>query len=172
MKKIGIVIIVLLIVIATTTVVVALPLTPESYWGYATLDDAPSPINTSITVEVYETGEVVGENATLNANGLYSLNVYISDEYNLTDGYALNGDNLTWKIDGIVCSFPPAGTDTADEGCDYCYLGENHSCEPFNITASSPALPPVAVPGCNMIGLLALIVLSVTLASATLKKKK
>ena len=147
MKKIGIVIIVLLIMIGTATVVVAQPKNPEFYLGYATLDDIPPPINTSITVEVYGTGEVVGENVTLDDNGLYGLFVYISSDNYPNDGYALNGDNLTWKIDEIECSFPPAGKDTADEGCDYCYLGEDHSGEYFNITAHpNPPAPTVLKP--------------------------
>ena len=140
MKKVEIVIIIVALVsviIATTTVVVARPQVPESYWGNATLDDAPAPIDTSITVEVYETGEVVGNTTVADANGLYSLDVYISGDNYPDDGHALNGDNLTWKIDGINCSVPAPGTATAVIG------GDNDN---FNITASNPPAPTVLKP--------------------------
>ena len=102
------------------------PPAPESYWGYATVEGSPAAINTSITVEVYGTGEVVGTTTIANTNGLYSLDVYIRDINNPDDGYALNGDLLTWRINGIVCSIPAPGTDTAISG----WTNDN-----FNITA-------------------------------------
>jgi len=104
------------------------PPAPESYWGYATVEGSPAAINTSITVEVYGTGEVVGNTTVIDANGLYSLDVYIRDINNPDDGYALNGDLLTWRINGIVCSIPAPGTDTAISG----WTNDN-----FNITAPS-----------------------------------
>ena len=116
MKKTEIVIIIgllALIAIATTTVVVAIPQIPESYWGNATLDDAPAANGTSITVEVYGTGEVVGNTTVNTSSGGYTLSVLISNESIPDDNHALNGDNLTWKIDGINCSVPAPGTDTA-----------------------------------------------------------
>jgi len=165
MKKIGIVIVVISIVIATTTVVVAPPMTPESYDGYATLDGATAPIGTLIRVEVYGTGEVVSESSVTKANGGYTVTVCVSDEDKPNDNYALNGSQLTWKMDGIECSIPAPGTDTA--------VSErvNHN---FNITASHPAPPPppVAVPEYNVMGLLALIgILTIALAFATLRRK-
>ena len=168
MKKTGIVIIELLVLIAiaitSTSVVVALPQIPESYWGNATLDDAPAPIDTPITVEVYETGEVVGNTTVADANGNYSLEVLIDDPDTPEGEGANDGDNLTWKIDGINCSVPAPGTDTAVTG------GTNDN---FNITASHPAPPPLPVPEFNMVGLLALIgILTIILAFATSRRKK
>ena len=102
------------------------PPAPESYWGYATVEDIPAAINTPITVEVYGTGKVVGTTTIANTNGLYSLDVYICDINTPDDGCAINSDLLTWMINGIVCSIPAPRTDTAVSG----WTNDN-----FNITA-------------------------------------
>jgi len=169
MKKIGIVIFGLLVLIAIaiafTTVVVANPPIPESYWGNATLDGAPAATGMPITVEVYGTGEEVGNTTVIDANGNYTLSVIFDDPDTSEDEGADDGDSLTWKINGIVCSIPAPGTDKAELG------GTNDN---FNITASHPppAPPPVAVPEYNEIGLLALIgILTIILAFATLRRK-
>ena len=136
MKKIGIVTVGLLIAIASTTVVAAVPPTPESYWGYATLDGVPAAIDTPITVEITETGEVVGNTTVVDADGLYSLNVLFDDSETPEDEGATDGDNLTWKINGIICNIPALGTDTASS------RGTNDN---FNITALHPT-PPAPTP--------------------------
>ena len=132
------------------------PSAPESYWGHATFDGVPAAINTTITVEVYDTGEEVGNTTVADTNGLYTLDVYISNINNLTDdGCAINGDSLTWKINGIVCRSPAPGTDTAVSG--------RFSEGPFNISASRPTTPAptsvsvsVSAPKINWVMLLAL----------------
>jgi len=127
------------------------PPTPESYWGYAALSDAPVAIGTPIIVEVYGTGEIVGNTTVADTNGLYSLDVYISDIEDPDDRCAMNGDSLMWKINGIVCSSPVAGTDTAVSG----EFNDN-----FNITASR-LFPPVSVPKFSWIILFALALLCI-----------
>jgi hypothetical protein len=137
MKKIGIVIMGLLIALASTTVVAAVPRIPESYWGYATVDGVPAALDTLITVEVYETGEVVGDATVIEVNGLYSLHVLFDDSETPEDEGANDGDNLTWKINGMNCNIPAPGADTALSG------GTNDN---FHITASHPPPPAPAQP--------------------------
>jgi len=136
MKKIGIVTVGLLIALASTLAVAAVPPTPESYWGYATIDGVPAALGTPITVEINGTGEFVGNTTVVAADGLYSLNVLFDDSETPEDEGATDGDNLTWKINGIICDIPAPGTDTASSG------GTNDN---FNIGASHPT-PPAPTP--------------------------
>nr|QNO54848.1 hypothetical protein PAHOCELH_00009 [Methanosarcinales archaeon ANME-1 ERB7] len=130
MEKCSILAVVLIISI---TIVAATPPIPESYWGYATLNGAPAAYGTSITVEVYGTGEVVGSTTVEYANGGYSLDLKFDDPDTGEDEGANEGDKLTWKISGIECSTPAPGTDTATPG------GTNSN---FNLTAVSANNPP------------------------------
>jgi PKD repeat protein len=130
MRKSIISAIVLLVCIA---IVSATPPIPESYWGYATLNGAPAPYGTSITVEVYDTGEEVGNTTVQYPDGGYSLDIIFDDPDIPGDEGANEGDLLTWKINDITCSSPAPGTDTATIG------GSNSN---FNLIATSEDNPP------------------------------
>ena len=133
MNKIRIGIISAIILIVCITTVSATPPIPESYWGYATLNGAPAPYGTSITVDVYGTGEVVGSTTVQDPNGGYSLDVRFDDSDTPEDEGANDGDQVTWKINAIECSTPAPGTDTATPG------GRNDN---FNIAATSADIHP------------------------------
>ena len=99
MRKIIISAIILIVCITTVS---ATPHIPESYWGYATLNGAPAPYGTSITVEVYGTGEVVGSTTVQYPNGGYSLDIIFDDPDTPEDEGANEGDPLTWKINQVL----------------------------------------------------------------------
>jgi uncharacterized delta-60 repeat protein len=130
MRKIIILATVLLVCIA---IVSALQPIPESRVGYATLNEAPATYDTPITVEVYNTGEVVGSTTVQYPDGGYSLDIIFDDPDTPEDEGANEGDQLTWKINSIDCSTPAPGTDTATPG------GRNNN---FNIAATSADNPP------------------------------
>lgn len=90
-------------------------LVPEAYWGTAFVDGNPAPEGTKITVEVYDTGEIVGSGIVGN-NGLYSVDVIFDNEQTPEDEGANEGDKLTWKINGIPTYLPAPGEDTANSG--------------------------------------------------------
>jgi len=113
-------------------IVSALQPIPESRVGYATLNEAPATYGTTITVEVYNTGEVVGSTTVQYPDGGYSLDIIFDDPDTPEDEGANEGDQLTWKINGIECSTPAPGTDTATLG------GINNN---FNLTATSEDNP-------------------------------
>ena len=117
-----------IVLIACIPIVSATPPIPESYWGYATLNGVPAPNGTSITVEVYGTSEVVGNTTVQYPNGGYSLDIIFNDTDTAEDEGADKEDTLTWKINGINCSIPAPGTDTATSG------GTNGN---FNLTATT-----------------------------------
>ena len=129
MRKIITLATVLLVCIA---IVSALQPIPESRVGYATLNEAPATYGTPITVEVYNTGEVVGSTTVQYPDGGYSLDIIFDDPDTPEDEGANEGDQLTWKINGIDCSTPALGTDTATPG------GINNN---FNLTATSEDNP-------------------------------
>jgi len=120
-----------IVLIACIPIVSAIPPTPESYWGYTTLNGAPVPDGTSITVEVYGTGEEVGNTTVQYPDGGYSLDIIFNDPDTPEDEGANEGDALTWKINGINCSIPAPGTDTATPG------GTNSN---FNLTVTITAV--------------------------------
>ena len=105
-----------IVLIACIPIVSAIPPIPESYWGYTTLNGAPAPDGTFITVEVYGTGELVGNTTVQYPNGGYSLDIIFDDPDTAEDEGADGEDALTWKINGINCSIPAPGTDTATSG--------------------------------------------------------
>ena len=126
MRKIIILATVLLVCIA---IVSAFQPIPESCVGYATLNGAPALYGTPITAEVYGAGEVVGSTTVESPdNGGYSLCVIFDDPDTPEDEGANEGDPLTWNINGIECSTPAPGTDTATPG------GTNSN---FNLAATS-----------------------------------
>jgi len=94
----------------------AIPPFPESYWGYATINGVPAANGTSITVEVYDTGEIIGSTTVQFENGGYSVNVEFDDPFTSEDEGADEGDKLTWKLGGVICSTPAQGTDIATSG--------------------------------------------------------
>ncbi len=94
----------------------AIPPIPESYWGYATLNGAPAAIGTSVTVEVYDTGEIIGSTSVQYENGGYSINVEFDDPNTSEDEGANEGNKLTWKVGGIICSTPAQETDIVTSG--------------------------------------------------------
>ena len=118
-----------IVLIACIPIVSATPPIPESYWGYATLNGVPAPDGTFITVEVYGSGEVVGNTTVKYPNGGYSLDIIFNDTDTAEDEGADGEDALTWKINEINCSIPAPGTDTAISG------GTNGN---FNLTATIP----------------------------------
>ena len=130
MRKIIISTIVLIVCIA---IVSAFQPFPESCVGYATLNGAPAPYGTPITAEVYGAGEVVGSTTVQYPDGGYSLDIIFDDPDTPEDEGANDGDKLTWKINGIDCSTPAPGTDTATPG------GINNN---FNLIATSEDNPP------------------------------
>ena len=136
-----------IVLIACIPIVSATPPIPESYWGYATLNGVPAPDSTSITVEVYGTGEVVGSTTVQYPNGGYSLDIIFDDLDTAEDEGADGDDALTWKINEINCSIPAAGTDTATSG------GINGN---FNLTLTLDSTAPVPVPTLTLIGIIAL----------------
>ena len=114
MKKIvlgiGIILLVLAMSIIGSALIVAVaqppPPIPESYSGTAILDGSPAQVGTPVTVEIYDTGDVVGETTINDINGSYSLQI----SFDVADG----GDPLTWKISGIECTVPSSGTDKVE----------------------------------------------------------
>ena len=115
MKKIvfgiGIVVLVLAMSVIGSALIVAVaqpPPIPEAYSSTAILDDIPAQVGTPVTVEVYGTGEEVGNTMVSDVSGFYSLliNFYVAEE----------GDPLMWKISGIKCNVPSPGSDTAESG--------------------------------------------------------
>ena len=81
-----------IVLIACIPIVSAIPPTPESYWGYATLNGVPAPNGTSITVEVYSTSEVVGNTIVQYPNGGYSLDIIFNDTDTAEDEGADGGN--------------------------------------------------------------------------------
>lgn len=132
-KKIAsIVALTMVVLVAGSMNVAAIPQIPEAYWGYVILDAEPAPIGTQITVEVYDTGEVVGLYTTQYGGiyaGIYVMKIGIDDPASEKDEGAANGESLTWKIHGIECSTPAPGTDIAESW----KINNN-----FTIVASSP----------------------------------
>ncbi|MCD4811281.1 hypothetical protein K8R14_01585, partial [bacterium] len=123
-----------IVLIACIPIVSATPPIPESYWGYATFNGVPAPDGTSITVEVYGTGEVVGNTTVQYPNGGYSLDIIFNDTDTAEDEGANREDALTWKINEINCSVPAPGIDTATSG------GTNSN---FNLTATDTTAPVI-----------------------------
>ena len=113
MAKLFIIFLILSINIQTVS---AIPPFPESYWGYATINGVPAANGTSITVEVYDTGEIIGSTTVQYDNGGYSVNVEFDDPFTSEDEGADEGDKLTWKLGGVICSMPAQGTDIATSG--------------------------------------------------------
>ena len=126
MAKLFIIFIIFSINIQTVS---AIPPFPESYWGYATINGVPAANGTSITVEVYDTGEIIGSTTIQYDNGGYSVNVEFDDPFTSEDEGADEGDKLTWKLGGVICSTPGQGTDIATSGNSngdfYLVLGSN-----------------------------------------------
>lgn len=90
-------------------------LVPEAYWGTAFVNGNPAPAGSKITVEVYDTGEIVSSSIVM-ANGLYSVDVIFDNELTPEDEGANEGDKLTWRINGIPTDIPAPGEDTANSG--------------------------------------------------------
>jgi len=115
-KIVSIVALTMVVLAASSMNVTAMPQIPEFYWGYAILDGELAPIGTVITVEEYYTGQVVGS-YRIEYEGIYGLSVMIDDPASKDrDEGATNGEPLTWKINGIECSTPAPGADTAKSG--------------------------------------------------------
>ena len=120
-KKIASIVALTMVVLAAGSMnVAAMPQIPETYWGYAILDGELAPIGTQITVEEYDTGQVVGSYTAQYDGiyaGLYVMMVLIDDPGSKDrDEGATNGAPLTWKINGIECCTPAPGTDKAESG--------------------------------------------------------
>lgn len=120
-KKIAsIVVLTMVVLVAGSMNVAAIPQIPETYWGYAVLDGELAPVGTQITVEEYDTGQIVGSYTTQYGGiyaGLYIMEVGIDDPTSKDrDEGAIKGAPLTWKINGIECSTPAPGTDKAESG--------------------------------------------------------
>jgi len=108
-----------LVLIANSTPIKAQPPPiPEIYSGYAILNGKPAPINTSISVEVTGTGEVVGTSSVHDNKGYYVLKINFDQFHTEKDEGARSGDRLSWKIDGIECTTPSPGEDAATPGGD------------------------------------------------------
>ena len=81
-----------------------------TYRGAATLDGKPAPTGTFITVEVENTGEVVGKSTVVDLPNMFDWSYGLSIEFEAPEiidsenGKAHAGDNLVWKVGGIVCS--------------------------------------------------------------------
>ncbi len=89
-------------------------LVPEAYWGTAMIDGNPAPKGSEITVEIQNTGEVVGKARVMDDNGLYSLDIIFDNELTEEDEGAEEGQPLLWRINGIPCDKP--ASDTANSG--------------------------------------------------------
>ncbi|RJS84014.1 lamin tail domain-containing protein [Methanophagales archaeon] len=115
--SIGIVLVTAAIGSALIVAVAQPPPIPEQYSGTAILeDDIPAQVGTPVTVEVYGTGEEVGNTIVSDASGSYSLLINFDVAGTVEDEGADEGDPLTWKISGIECDVPSPGTDTAESG--------------------------------------------------------
>lgn len=88
---------------------------PEAYWGTAFVNGNPAIAGSKITVEVQNTGEIVGSGIT-GDNGLYSVDVIFDNELTPEDEGANEGEKLTWRIDGIPTDIPAPGDDIANSG--------------------------------------------------------
>ena len=91
-------------------------LVPEAYWGIALIDGIPASIDSEITAEIQETGEVVGRARVMDDEGLYSLDVIFDNDLTEEDEGAEVGQLLLWRINGIACDTPSPGTDPANSG--------------------------------------------------------
>jgi hypothetical protein len=67
-------------------------------------------------VEVYDTGEIIGSTTVQYENGGYSVNVEFDDPLTSEDEGADEGDKLTWRLRGVICSTPAQGSDIATSG--------------------------------------------------------
>jgi len=116
---IGIILLVLAISVIGSALIVAVagpPPIPEAYSGTAILDGLPAQVGTLITVEVYGTGEEVGNTIVSDASGSYSLLINFDVAGSAEDEGAEEGDPLAWKISSIECAVPSPGSDTAESG--------------------------------------------------------
>ena len=90
-------IILAIILIVCIAIVSAFQPIPESCVGYATLNGAPAPYGTPITVEVYGAGEVVGITTVQYPDGGYSLYVIFDDPDTPEDEGASEGDQTGFR---------------------------------------------------------------------------
>ena len=102
--------------ITCITTASAIPPIPESYWGYASIDGIPALYGTSITIEVYGTGEEVGNTTVQFPNGGYSLDIIFDGSDSSYDEGADEGNTLLWKLGGVICTTPAQGSDVATSG--------------------------------------------------------
>ncbi|MBE0525246.1 MAG: hypothetical protein IBX40_13090 [Methanosarcinales archaeon] len=105
-NKISKCIIASILFITCITTASAIPPIPESYWGYASINGIPTSNDTSITVEIYGTGEEVGNTTVQFPNGGYSLDIIFDDSDTSYDEGADEGNALIWKLGGVVCDTP------------------------------------------------------------------
>ena len=131
-------VLVLVLVTNSTPITAQPPSIPEVYYGYAILNGNPAPINTSISVEVTGTGEVVGTSSVHDPKGHYVLKINFDMFHTEKDEGARSGDRLIWKIDGIECTTPSSGEDTATPGGtnEYFIIGVGEI--PFRIADHKP----------------------------------
>ena len=107
-------IIILLVLIISASAQDMPRLVPEAYWGTALVDGIPASVDSEITAEIQETGEVVGRARVIGDEGLYSLDVIFDNDLTEEDEGAEVGQLLLWRINGIPCEIP--GTDPANSG--------------------------------------------------------
>ena len=109
-------IIILLVLIISASAQDMPSLVPEAYWGTALVDGIPAPVDSEITAEIQETGEVVGRTLVIGDKGLYSLDVIFDNDLTEEDEGAGVGQLLLWRINGIACDTPAPGADLANSG--------------------------------------------------------
>ncbi len=105
-KKLGIFGFVFLMLIAGSAFVNAGADTGELYYGKSYIGGTASPLGSIITAYT-GAGELVGNTTVNDATlGNYTMFINVTNETSSTDGYAKNGENLTFKINGVTAYTP------------------------------------------------------------------
>lgn len=153
--KSWIIAIMFLLLAATAT---AVPPNPELYWGYVYVEGSAAPNGSILIVESANTGELF-VNQTLpyaSQQGSYNIMLAFDDPTTTADEGATDGEQMTWKVNGVATATPMPGADTAEpektnnnytiqailnpvisyaiENADSVYLGEELQ---LNITVSN-----------------------------------
>jgi len=99
-------------------VATAVPLNPEVYWGFVYIEGEFAPDGSVLSVETVD-GELL-VNQTLPEDpgypGSYYVEIPFDNPHTSQDEGADDGEQITWKLDGVVTLDPAAGEDTAETG--------------------------------------------------------
>lgn len=100
----------------------AYPPIPEEYFGIAYINGEPAPDGSVISIESYNTGQELSRVVVDNRYIRYGINynylqIYFEDTaITSVTNFAVSGEEIVWKINGVVCDSPAPGEDTADIG--------------------------------------------------------